>query len=123
LCYLCRSICVGRRWFIWMTYLVRFLSSFLPQEKDFSLSLTSAFAFADSLTHGACGHDPIKLDLTSWNTLVKACCYRGAIWRAMEILNDTLPRQGIEPDAFTYNTIIAGLARLVRKCFVCMMLL
>ena len=31
----------------------------------------------------------------------------------MEILNETLPRQGIEPDAFTYNTIIAGLARVV----------
>ena len=44
---------------------------------------------------------------------MKACCYRGAIWRAMEILNETLPRQGIEPDAFTYNTIIAGLARVV----------
>lgn len=83
------------------------------QERDFSLSLTAAFAFADSLTHGACGHNPIKLDLTSWNTLVKACCYRGAMWRALEILNDTLPKQGITPNAFTYNTIIAGLARLV----------
>ena len=77
------------------------------------MSLTAAFAFADSLTHGACGHGPIQLDLTSWNILIKACCYRGALWRAMEILNDTLPKNGIRPDTFSYNTILAGLARVV----------
>jgi len=87
------------------------------KEKDFSLSLTAAFAFADSLTHGACGHGPIQLDLTSWNILIKACCYRGALWRAMEILNDTLPKNGIQPDTFSYNTILAGLARVGDKDF------
>jgi hypothetical protein len=75
--------------------------------------LTAAFAFADSLTHGACGHDPINLDLTSWNILIKACCYRGALWRAMDILNNTLPNNGIEPDSFSYNTVLGGLARVV----------
>jgi len=87
------------------------------KEKNFSLSLTAAFAFADSLTHGACGHDPIKLDLTSWNILIKACCYRGALWRALEILNNTLPNNGIEPDSFSYNTILGGLARVGDKDF------
>jgi hypothetical protein len=99
----------------------------IPHEKDrkpkldfemdphWSLPLTAAFSFADSLTHGACGHAPIALDLTSWNTLIKACCYRGALWRALQILQVTLPQQGIEPDTVSYNTILAGLARVVSQ--------
>ncbi len=35
--------------------------------------------------------------------------------RALEILNDTMPNNGIEPDKVTYNTILSGLARLVSK--------
>uniref|UniRef100_A0A6U3XBE5 Pentacotripeptide-repeat region of PRORP domain-containing protein n=1 Tax=Ditylum brightwellii TaxID=49249 RepID=A0A6U3XBE5_9STRA len=81
-------------------------------ERDYSLPLTSAFAFADSLTHGACGHDPIKLNVVSYNTLIKACCYRGALWRAMNILNVVMPRNNIEPDSYSYNTILSGLARV-----------
>jgi len=81
-------------------------------ERDWSLSLTAAFAFADSLTHGACGHDPIELDLACWNALIKACCYRGAFHRALKLLNETMPQKGIEPDSFSYNTILAGLARV-----------
>ena len=82
-------------------------------ERDWSTSLTAAFAFADSLTHGACGHGPIELDLVCWNTLIKACCYRGALHRALKILNETMPQKGIEPDSVSYNTILAGLARVV----------
>ena len=82
-------------------------------EHDWSLSLTAAFAFADSLTHGACGHDPIELNITAWNTLIKACCYRGAFHRALKILNETLPQKGVDPDSISYNTILAGLARVV----------
>jgi pentatricopeptide repeat protein len=82
-------------------------------ERDWSLSLTAAFAFADSLTHGACGHDPIELNITAWNTLIKACCYRGAFHRALKILNETLPQKGVDPDSISYNTILAGLARVV----------
>lgn len=85
--------------------------------KDFSLSLTAAFAFADSLTHGACGHKPISLDLTSWNILIKVCCYKGAIIRALEIVNDKLPRNGLKANSFTYNTILAGLARVGDRDF------
>eukprot|EP00956_Cyclotella_meneghiniana_P003466 scaffold4216_cov45-Cyclotella_meneghiniana.AAC.5 len=81
-------------------------------ERDWSHSLTAAFAFADSLTHGACGHDPIELNLHAWNTLIKACCYRGAFHRALMILNETLPQKGIDPDNFSYNTILAGMARV-----------
>ena len=79
------------------------------------MSLTSAFAFADSLTHGACGHKAIELDRVSWNVLVRACVYRGAMMRALEILNDTMPNNGIDPDKVTYNTILSGLARVVSK--------
>lgn len=81
-------------------------------DHEWSLSLTAAFAFADSLTHGACGHDPIELDVGSWNCLIKACCYRGAFHRAFKILNETMPQKGIKPDSFSYNTILAGLARV-----------
>jgi pentatricopeptide repeat protein len=90
-------------------------------ERDFSLSLTAAFAFADSLTHGACGHDPIELNATAWNALIKACCYRGAFHRALKILNETMPQKGVEPDSYSYNTILAGLARVVRRgvCQIC----
>eukprot|EP00551_Chaetoceros_affinis_P006870 CAMPEP_0203680046 /NCGR_PEP_ID=MMETSP0090-20130426/37813_1 /ASSEMBLY_ACC=CAM_ASM_001088 /TAXON_ID=426623 /ORGANISM="Chaetoceros affinis, Strain CCMP159" /LENGTH=593 /DNA_ID=CAMNT_0050547933 /DNA_START=416 /DNA_END=2197 /DNA_ORIENTATION=- len=85
------------------------------KEKEWSPALTAAFAFADSLTHGACGHEPIELNLVSWNTLVKVCCYRGAIFRALEILNTTMPRKNIEPNVITYNTILAALARMGDK--------
>lgn len=81
-------------------------------DQEWSLSLTAAFAFADSLTHGACGHEPIELDVGAWNCLIKACCYRGALHRALNILNTTMPQKGIEPDIYSYNTILAGLARV-----------
>jgi len=81
-------------------------------EREYSLSLTAAFAFADSLSHGACGHDPIELDVAGWNCLIKACCYRGASHRALKILDETMPRRGIEPDVYSYNTVLSGLARL-----------
>jgi pentatricopeptide repeat protein len=81
-------------------------------DREWSISLTAAFAFADSLTHGACGHAPIELNVGSWNCLIKACCYRGAFHRALKILNETMPQKGIEPDSFSYNTILAGLARV-----------
>jgi len=83
------------------------------KDRHWSIPLTAAFAFADSLTFGACGHKAIQLDLTSWNTLIKVCCYRGSLWRAIEILNETMPRNGISPDTISYNTILAGLARVV----------
>lgn len=82
-------------------------------DQKWSLPLTAAFSFADSLTHGACGHEPIELDITSYNILVKICCYRGALWRAMQILETTMPQQGFEPNTLTYNTLLAGLARVV----------
>ena len=82
------------------------------QKQDWSLPLTAAFAFADSLTHGACGHDPIELDVTSWNLLIKACCYRGALWRAIQIVDDTMPSKGIEPNAYSYTLLLDGLAKV-----------
>ena len=97
-----------------------FYFSFLinnTQQQEWSHSLAAAFAFTYSLTYGACGHEPITLNLTSWNILIKACCYRGAIWRALDILEDTLPKNGFEPDEFSYNTILAATARVV--CYVC----
>jgi pentatricopeptide repeat protein len=90
----------------------------LESDPNWSVPLTAAFSFADSLTHGACGHPPMELDVVSWNTLMKACCYRGSLWRAMQLLKDTMPQQGIEPDTISYNTILAGLARVVRDTVV-----
>lgn len=81
-------------------------------DRDWSLALTAAFAFADSLTHGACGHNPIELGVVGWNTLIKACCRRGAIHRALKILNETMPQKGLQPDTYSYNTILAALARV-----------
>ncbi|KAL9185458.1 hypothetical protein ACHAXT_003235 [Thalassiosira profunda] len=81
-------------------------------EREWSLSLTAAFAFADSLTHGACGHDPIELDVAGWTCMIKACCYRGAFHRALRILNETMPQRGIEPNEYSYNAVLAGLARV-----------
>ena len=81
-------------------------------EKSWSPALTAAFAFADSLTHGACGHQPIELNKKSWNILIAACCNRGAIWRAMQICEETMPNNGFEPDIYTYNTILNALARV-----------
>lgn len=87
----------------------RFLNE---SSKDWSLPLVSAFQFAESLTHGACGHPPITLDLTSWNTLMKVCTYRGALWRANHVLRVEIPRNGLQPDTISYNTMLHGLARV-----------
>eukprot|EP00934_Nitzschia_sp_Nitz4_P003947 Nitzschia sp. Nitz4//scaffold8_size234185//67504//75292//NITZ4_001248-RA/size234185-processed-gene-0.151-mRNA-1//-1//CDS//3329559779//3937//frame0 len=79
-------------------------------DPDWSLPLTSAFSFADSLTQGACGHDPIPLDLVSYSTLIKACVCRGSLWRAMHIIDEVMPANDIKPDAVAYNTLLWGLA-------------
>ena len=81
-------------------------------EKSWSPGLTAAFAFADSLTHGACGHQPIALNKKSWNILIAACCNRGAIWRAMQIAEETMPNNGFEPNIYTYNAILCALSRV-----------
>ncbi|KAL7576383.1 hypothetical protein ACA910_018191 [Epithemia clementina (nom. ined.)] len=79
-------------------------------EPEYSLPLAAAFAFADSLQHGACGHDPITLDVGSYNALIKACVYRGALWRALHVLDATMPAAGISPNTQSYNIILSGLA-------------
>jgi len=81
-------------------------------DPDWSPPLTSAFAFADSLEQGACGHDPIELNLTSYTILMKACVNRGSLWRAMQIMDEVIPKNGIELDAMAYNTLLNGLARV-----------
>jgi pentatricopeptide repeat protein len=80
-------------------------------DPDWSPPLTAAITFADSLTQGACGHDPIELDLVSYSILIKACVNRGSCWRAMHILDEVMPSKGIEPDVVAYNTLLYGLAR------------
>lgn len=81
-------------------------------DPDWSPPLTAAISFADSLTQGACGHDPIDLDLKSYTILMKACVNRGSLWRAMHILDETMPSNGIEPDVVAYNTLLTGLTRV-----------
>jgi pentatricopeptide repeat protein len=82
------------------------------QQHNWSLALTAAFSFADSLTHGACGHGPVELNVDSWNALIKACCYRGALRRAIQVLEETMPSKGIEPDAYSYTLLLDGLAKV-----------
>lgn len=81
-------------------------------EPDWSLPLTAAFSFADSLAHGACGHDPIELDLVCYNILIKTCVYRGALWRAMNVLDAVMPSAGVTPDTRSYDSLLSGLARV-----------
>jgi pentatricopeptide repeat protein len=80
-------------------------------DPDWSPPLTAAITFADSLTQGACGHDPIELDVVSYSILIKASVNRGSCWRAMHILDEVMSSKGIEPDAVAYNTLLYGLAR------------
>lgn len=82
------------------------------EAKDWSPALAGAFAFAESLTHGACGHDPITLTIEHWNLLIKACCYKGALMRALHLMEETIPRHELEPDTESYNHILRALARV-----------
>ena len=79
-------------------------------EPEYSQPLAAAFAFADSLQHGACGHEPIVLDVGSYNALIKACVCRGALWRAMHVLDTTMKSAGISPNTRSYNFLLSGLA-------------
>jgi hypothetical protein len=93
-------------------------------EPEFSIPLAAAFAFADSLQLGACGHDPVTFDIASYNALIRACVYRGALFRAMYVLNFILPNASenaknktgggnlLSPNHTTYNLILFGLARV-----------
>ncbi|KAL3945493.1 MAG: hypothetical protein SGBAC_000392 [Bacillariaceae sp.] len=81
-------------------------------DPDWSPPLTAAISFADSLTQGACGHEPIELDLIGYSTLMKACVNRGSLWRAMHILDEVMPSNGVEPDVIAYNTLLKGLSRV-----------
>jgi pentatricopeptide repeat protein len=89
-------------------------STKLSKEMDpkWSLPLTAAFAFAKSISQGACGHEPIQLDISSYNILLKACCYRGALCRAIYLVRKEIPNLGLEPNTVTYNTLMHGLARI-----------
>jgi pentatricopeptide repeat protein len=82
----------------------------LENEPEYSIPLAAAFAFAESLQHGACGHDPIQLNRGSYIGLIKACVHRGALWRAMHVLDTTMPAADIKPNAVCYNLILSGLA-------------
>ncbi|KAL3925416.1 MAG: hypothetical protein SGILL_000422 [Bacillariaceae sp.] len=84
----------------------------VESEPDWSPALSSAISFADSLKQGACGHDPVDLDLYSYTILMNACVNRGSLWRAMHILDEVMPANNIEPDIVTYNILLIGLARV-----------
>lgn len=81
-------------------------------DPDWSPVLTSAISFADSLKQGACGHDPIELDLISYSILMKVCVNRGSLWRAMHIIDEVMPANGIKPDIIAYNTLLIGLSKV-----------
>jgi len=79
-------------------------------EPEYSIPLAAAFAFAESLQHGACGHEAIRLDRGSYNALIKACVHRGALWRAMHLLDTTMPSSKAKPNVVSYNLVLSGLA-------------
>uniref|UniRef100_A0A7S4IIK3 Pentacotripeptide-repeat region of PRORP domain-containing protein n=1 Tax=Odontella aurita TaxID=265563 RepID=A0A7S4IIK3_9STRA len=79
---------------------------------EWSPPLTAAFAFFESLGHGACGHQSLRPDVVSYNTLLKACCRRGALHRALKLLDGGMEGRGVLPDAVSYNTVLSGLARV-----------
>jgi len=81
-------------------------------DPDWSPVLTSAISFADSLKQGACGHDPVELDLISYSILMKVCVNRGSLWRAMHIIDEVMPANRIEPDIMAYNTLLIGLSKV-----------
>lgn len=87
-------------------------------EPDYSMPLAAAFAFADSLQHGACGHDPVVFNVGCYNALIKACVYRGALWRAMHVLDTVIPNakdkdgHSLKANHISYNLVLAGLARV-----------
>ena len=81
-------------------------------DPDWSPALTAAFSFCDSLAQGACGHDPVELDVVTYTTLIKTCVNRGSLWRAMFILDNIMPANDIEPDVTTYSTLLGGLSRV-----------
>ncbi len=92
--------------------LVKMLRSDLEMQPEFATGLTAAFAFCDSLTMGCAGHDPLVLDVDSYNLLLSACVNHGALFRALSVLRETMPRQGVTPDIVSYNTLLLGLARV-----------
>jgi len=81
-------------------------------DPDWSPVLTSAISFADSLKQGACGHDPVELDLISYSILMRVCVNRGSLWRAMHILDEVMPANKIKPDIIAYNTLLIGLSKV-----------
>jgi pentatricopeptide repeat protein len=82
-------------------------------ELKWSPGVTASFAFAKSLSRGACGHPPLQLNLRSWNNLIKVCCYRGALHRALYLVQHVLPKEEhLTPDVYSYNILIHALAKV-----------
>ena len=80
-------------------------------ERD-KFDISAPLSFYESLVQGVCGHDPIMPTLELFNAKIKICCYRGAIWHAMDILQKAIPQAGLEPDTRSYLRILQALARL-----------
>lgn len=98
-------------------------------DPDFSITLTAAFAFADSIQyHGACGHDLVPFNTESYNALIRVCINRGSLWRAMHLLDNVMMSSSsnddndddiskntapsTRPNIISYNFVLAGLARV-----------
>jgi pentatricopeptide repeat protein len=86
----------------------------LARESDpeYSVALSALFSFAESLQAGACGHVPITLDVVSHNMLMRACVRRGALWRAMYVIDTVMASAGVRPNTASFNYLLQGLARV-----------
>jgi len=83
-----------------------------PRATRLTASSFNALAFADGVRRGKYGGEAVpRLSVSCWNLLVKACCYDGAVWRALNMLRVEMPAEGVAPDRYTYNTILSALSR------------
>jgi pentatricopeptide repeat protein len=86
----------------------------MEQDPGYSPALNAAFEFASSVRLGAAGHPGVDLNPSGLAALVSACVTRGALWRALQIVEDheKEPRRGSTVSVVSYNILLTGLARV-----------
>jgi hypothetical protein len=88
----------------------------MEQDPSYSPALNAAFEFASSLELGAAGHGAVPLGNSGVNALVSACVCRGALWRALQLVQDLSRSTGDGRNGAvsiaTYNLLLVGLARV-----------
>jgi hypothetical protein len=85
----------------------------MEENPGYSAALSAAFEFAASVRLGAAGHPGIEWNASCVAALVASCVSRGALWRAMQILDDAdRDQEAGGPSITSYNILLTGLARV-----------